>query len=524
MSELSHVPKEWMKTELSNIVEFQNGFAFKSQWFAKNGKYQVLKLGNVKDFNLKLESSPAYVSENVAEEYKNFKPQINDILITMTGTRFKRDYGFVCRLDLDLDVLINQRVGRIRNNKKIIDSKFLSYFLKSNEFLDAFFEGETGGVSQGNVGSKHVLSCQSPLPPLAEQKVIADKLDELLAKVESTKARLDAIPAILKSFRQSVLAAAVSGKLTEEWRGKHAKLPTSSSLLKDIKKQRLERWISSELEKKNAKNITPKNDKWKDKYPEPISKYSDPLERTKITEIPDNWVKTNLDTVSILTTGKTPSTTNEEYWNGELPFISPAQVHKNGHILMSSRHVSEIGSKIVPVIEKNSILIVCIGTVGKVGVLDTDAVINQQLNAITTLPSVLSEYMYYWSKTLYPWIVETSRATVNAAIINKSRLSEAPFALPSLEEQTEIVRRVEELFAFADKVEAQVNAAQERVNNLTQSILAKAFRGELTAGWRAANPDLISGENSAEALLKKIKAEREKLKPVKISRVKKAKA
>ncbi|WP_351014820.1 hypothetical protein [Shewanella sp. AC91-MNA-CIBAN-0169] len=72
------------------------------------------------------------------------------------------------------------------------------------------------------------------------------------------------------------------------------------------------------------------------------------------------------------------------------------------------------------------------------------------------------------------------------------------------------VRRVEELFAFADKVEAQVNAAQLRVNNLTQSILAKAFRGELTADWRAANPD-ISGENSAQALLKRIKAEREAL-------------
>jgi type I restriction enzyme S subunit len=77
-----------------------------------------------------------------------------------------------------------------------------------------------------------------------------------------------------------------------------------------------------------------------------------------------------------------------------------------------------------------------------------------------------------------------------------------------LEEQTEIVRRVEELFTFADKVEAQVNAAQARVNNLTQSILAKAFRGELTAEWRAANPELISGDNSAESLLKRIKAER----------------
>ncbi|GIU46481.1 hypothetical protein [Shewanella algidipiscicola] len=73
------------------------------------------------------------------------------------------------------------------------------------------------------------------------------------------------------------------------------------------------------------------------------------------------------------------------------------------------------------------------------------------------------------------------------------------------------VRRVEELFAFADKVEAQVSKAQARVNNLTQSILAKAFRGELTAEWREQNPELIRGENSALALLERIKAEREAL-------------
>ncbi|MBN1007518.1 hypothetical protein [Amphritea pacifica] len=62
---------------------------------------------------------------------------------------------------------------------------------------------------------------------------------------------------------------------------------------------------------------------------------------------------------------------------------------------------------------------------------------------------------------------------------------------------------------------ARVKDAQSRVNNLTQSILAKAFRGELTADWRAQNPDLISGDSSAEALLEKIKSEREVLESTK---------
>ncbi|WP_411019233.1 restriction endonuclease subunit S, partial [Salmonella sp. s52026] len=87
-------------------------------------------------------------------------------------------------------------------------------------------------------------------------------------------------------------------------------------------------------------------------------------------------------------------------------------------------------------------------------------------------------------------------------------LANYPIRVPPLEEQHEIVRRVEQLFAWADTIEKQVNNALNRVNSLTQSILAKAFRGELTAQWRAENPSLISGENSAAARLEKIKAER----------------
>ena len=87
--------------------------------------------------------------------------------------------------------------------------------------------------------------------------------------------------------------------------------------------------------------------------------------------------------------------------------------------------------------------------------------------------------------------------------------------LPTIEQQTEIVRKVEQLFAFGDSIEEKVSAALERVNKLTQSILARAFRGALTSDWRADNPELISGENNAEALLEKIKTERATMKPVK---------
>ena len=109
--------------------------------------------------------------------------------------------------------------------------------------------------------------------------------------------------------------------------------------------------------------------------------------------------------------------------------------------------------------------------------------------------------MYY---KIIPWLT----GTTGRAKLTQGALNSLPIGLPPEEEINEIVRRVEQLFAYADTIEKQVNNALTRVNSLTQSILAKAFRGELTAQWRAENPDLISGENSAAALLEKIKAER----------------
>lgn len=97
-------------------------------------------------------------------------------------------------------------------------------------------------------------------------------------------------------------------------------------------------------------------------------------------------------------------------------------------------------------------------------------------------------------------------------------------SIPSLEEQTEIVRRVDQLFAHADRIEQQVDNALARVNNLAQSILAKAFRGELTEQWRKDNPELISGENSVEALLERIQAEHAAAGPAKKIRKRKATA
>lgn len=118
--------------------------------------------------------------------------------------------------------------------------------------------------------------------------------------------------------------------------------------------------------------------------------------------------------------------------------------------------------------------------------------------------------------------IETLKTGISESGMNltQKKFRQLEIHWPILKEQTEIVRRVDQLFAHADRIEQQVDQALARVNHLTQSILAKAFRGELTEQWRKDNPELISGENSAEALLERIKAERAAKAPAKRTRKK----
>lgn len=297
------------------------------------------------------------------------------------------------------------------------------------------------------------------LPSLTEQEIIAEKLDTLLALVDSAKARLEQIPQILKRFRQSVLTAAVSGKLTEEWRE--------------------ERLLTI-----------------------------------------DDWLITCVGNIAQVATGKTPKRTEPKYWdNGSISWLTSSSTG-NSITTSAEQFVTELALKecTLKLFGPGTLLLAMYGegkTRGQVTELKLNAACNQACAAIIVIEEKV--HRSFMKIRLMENYEQTRKTAVggNQPNLNLNKVREISIKLPSLEEQAQIVNRVEKLFAYADTIEKQVQAALLRVNNLTQSILAKAFRGELTAQWRAENPDLIDGENSAEALLVRIKQERLKNKPVK---------
>ena len=383
-----------------------------------------------------------------------------------------------------------------------IDSSYGYYFLRS---IRSVAESMGTGTTFKEISGANAKKLPFILAPYAEQKVIADKLDALLAQIETTKARLERIPQILKRFRQSVLAAAVSGRLTEEWRKDHVFEYVSVAEIKqchsDYALAKANRYLEpARFEESNAAYQIPESWKW-----------------FRAEELCD-----------LITKGTTPKKSDMS-GNGYVPFIKVYNLTFDGTLDFSieptfiSKEIHENAlrrSKVYP----GDVLMNIVGPpLGKVSIVpDTfpEWNLNQAISIFRPVCGVTPGYFALCLRdtTLLEQTKSKAKATAGQFNLTLAICRDYAIPVPPLKEQTQIVHRVNQLFTHADRIEQQVQAALERVNLLTQSILAKTFRGELTEQWRKDNPELISGENSAAALLERIKTERAAMQPAKKGR------
>lgn len=185
------IPSSWKWVRLGMIVAFQGGYAFKSTSYVEQSTNQVIRLGNIRTNMLLTDSKQVFVSDNIAEQAKDYKILVNDILVSMTGTRRKKDYFYtvlVTENDLkDVDLYLNQRVGCFRSVNNIYH-KYLVYVLQTDSIKDIIFTKETGTANQGNLGSEDMkMYVYVPLPPLEEQKRIVAKIEELMPLCDTIK-------------------------------------------------------------------------------------------------------------------------------------------------------------------------------------------------------------------------------------------------------------------------------------------------------------------------------------------------
>jgi len=206
------LPQGWEWCRLEQIlVVLLGGHAFKSPLFKKGGTNQVLRLGNIRPYTLRLDEKPVYIDGEYAKETEGVKLSAGDILITMTGTRGKRDYCYTVLLEekdfQGSDLYLNQRVGCFRFCPSII-KKYYDYCLKDDRLLDQIFSTATGAANQANIGSNTLRSWLVPLPPMEEQQAIVTKVEKLLAICDQLETQITRNQSHAEQLMQTVLKEA----------------------------------------------------------------------------------------------------------------------------------------------------------------------------------------------------------------------------------------------------------------------------------------------------------------------------
>jgi type I restriction enzyme S subunit len=179
------IPESWAWCRLGDVCrDLLGGFAFDSTRYSKTEtSNQVIRLGNVKPNQLVLETGPVYIDDEYSKEAGKSKLQIGDVLITMTGTRAKKDYLFSLYVnDINLkpkNLFLNQRVGCFRFGN-FIEGVFINNALKDTRLIEPIFESSTGAANQANIGISALKNIVFPIPPLCEQHRIVAKVEQLL--------------------------------------------------------------------------------------------------------------------------------------------------------------------------------------------------------------------------------------------------------------------------------------------------------------------------------------------------------
>lgn len=445
------LPKGWIKASLKDVVVSRKGKKPKNLVSEKReGYFPYILIDEMEGKPIRKYTN----DENVPIADKN------DVLIVWDGSIGKTATNIKGAIGSTITAL----------TAIVIPAKFLEYFLRTAK---PFIEQTSRGTGLQHINPKTFWPLSFPLPPLNEQKRIVSKLDVIIPRIEAVKQRLEKVPNILKLFRQSVLTAAVTGKLTEKWREEHPEM-RNTEVLSD----------------KSIKLIN------KSKYIKEWGNF----------EVPYTWLCAYLGEIADLRLGKMLDGSKNK--GEKIKYLRNVNVRWFKFNLSDLKEIKITKTEKEILSIKNGDIFICEGgepgraAVWKNG--ENAMTFQKALHRVRFRIPFESDFLVYNLK-VDAYTQKLNRLFTGSTIKHLTGRSLAlyPITFPPIEEQKEIVKQVEKLFAWADKVEAHYQKAKEQVDKLTQSVLAKAFRGELVPQ----DPN----DEPAEKLLERILKEKAKM-------------
>ena len=394
---------------------------------------------NQKDVQSENGKYPIYGSGGIMGRADSFLCPANTVVVGRKGTI--NHPLFVVEPFWNIDTAF----GVVAGEK--IDAKYLYYFC-----LQFNFKSLDKSTGRPSVSKSDLLKIEMPVPDIETQKAIVSRIEGLFSELDKGVETLQTIKEQLAVYRQAVLKEAFEGNLTSSWRAEN----TLSNPQYDFDKIRR----SNEIFKDTSGD-----------------------ENEIALNLPPTWRKARLGEIFEVQVGATPSRRVPEYWNGNINWVSSGEVRFNTifrtnekitpeGLAHASTNLQSIGTVMLAMIGEGK-------TRGQAAILNTEAAHNQNTAAILVSQTPCSpKYVYYFLQMNYDNTRRVGSGN-NQKALNKERVRAIRFPFTSFDEQQKIVEEIESRLSVCDSIEQTVDTALAQAEAMRQSILKKAFEGEL---------------------------------------------
>lgn len=420
---------EWKECLLGDVAEVIGGYAFKAKDFIEDG-VPVIKIKNIVPPVIDI-TDVQYVSDELYNEKEKYRLGYNDILISLTGSHINQLASAVGKLGRvkikNKKLLLNQRVGKVYvKDSKNYHEEFLYYFLSQDTVRYDLAISAGGSANQANISPQDVKNISIPLPPLKEQKAIANVLSSLDDKIELNN--------------------------------------QMNKTLEEMAQALFKRWFV-DFEFPNEEG-------------EPYKLSGGEMVDSELGMIPKGWKVGELGAfVKAVVTGKTPSTKNKQNYGNQYPFITIPDMHNRVFVTRTERYLSEQGNKTQEnkLLPSKSIIVSCIATVGLVSINLYPSHTNQQINSILPKNEIDLYYFYEFLKLKedeLKAIGSTGSATLN---VNKGQFEKVKCILADEELRRKYTEQVKAIFEriYVNQIE------NENLQETRDTLLPKLMSGEI---------------------------------------------
>ncbi|MDH5525436.1 MAG: restriction endonuclease subunit S [Desulfobulbaceae bacterium] len=443
-------------------------------------EFQYIDISGIDNKILKIIQTKNYLGKDAPSRARQLV-QSGDIVFSTVRTYLRN----IARVSEKLDGQIASTGFCVLRAVEPELKKYLFYYVQYEKFLNELAKFQRG-TSYPAVRGGDVFAQFIPVPPLKQADSIVAEIEKQFSRIDEAVANLKRVKVNLKRYKAAVLKAAVEGKLTEEWRKQHPDVEPASKLIERILTERRPKWEEAELAKMKAKGKTPKDDKWKMRYKDPGAP-----DIAVLPELPKGWIwVTGEQVCGFITKGTTPAAKKLTTGDGEVQFLkvynltfdgSLNHTHKPAFVSRETHEGALARSKVVAGDVLINIVGPPLGQVSVVPLIIPEANINQAIARYRPVAPLGTMYLAYalMAKSVIGWAISRAKTTAGQSNLTLELCRNLPVPLPPLVEQHHIVAEVERRLSLVIEVEAQLESNLKRAERLRQSILNKAFSGQL---------------------------------------------